>query len=72
MSAILPTLTFAPQEAQSNITTVVLQNVSLATAGSYKCEVVADHPTFEKDSQLENMEVIGEYYRTGVTIFLYI
>ncbi|MPC08680.1 hypothetical protein E2C01_001274 [Portunus trituberculatus] len=46
-------------EAQSNITTVVLQNVTHATAGEYMCEVVADHPTFEKDSQLRNMEVIG-------------
>ncbi|XP_063862087.1 uncharacterized protein LOC135101694 [Scylla paramamosain] len=45
-------------EAQSNITTVVLQNVTHATAGEYMCEVVADHPTFEKDSQLRNMEVI--------------
>lgn len=45
-------------EAQSNITTVMLQNVSLATAGGYKCEVVADYPTFEKDSQLKNMDVI--------------
>ncbi|XP_050738221.1 uncharacterized protein LOC127009312 [Eriocheir sinensis] len=45
-------------EAQSNITTVVLLNVSPATAGSYKCEVVAEYPSFEKDSKLKNMSII--------------
>ncbi|XP_071545543.1 cell adhesion molecule 1-like [Panulirus ornatus] len=45
-------------EAKSNLTTVVLRNVSLETAGKYKCEVVADFPTFEKDFQQQVMEVI--------------
>lgn len=37
---------------------VVLMNVSRASAGRYKCEVLADHPSFEKDSEIANMEVI--------------
>ncbi|XP_037775798.1 uncharacterized protein LOC119572915 [Penaeus monodon] len=37
---------------------VVLVNVSRASAGRYKCEVLADHPSFEKDSEIANMDVI--------------
>ncbi|KAK7078614.1 hypothetical protein SK128_015373, partial [Halocaridina rubra] len=37
---------------------VVLRNVSQSTAGLYKCEVLADYPSFEKDSEIRNMEVI--------------
>nr|XP_045581119.1 uncharacterized protein LOC123744944 [Procambarus clarkii] len=44
-------------EARSSMNTVVLRNVSLDTAGKYKCEVVADF-TFEKDFQLKDMDVI--------------
>ncbi|XP_063585833.1 uncharacterized protein LOC134763206 [Penaeus indicus] len=39
---------------------VVLRNVSHASAGRYKCEVLADFPSYEKDSQITSMEVIGE------------
>ncbi|XP_068246663.1 uncharacterized protein [Palaemon carinicauda] len=37
---------------------VVLRNVSKDTAGQYKCEVLADYPSFEKDSEITDMEVI--------------
>ncbi|XP_037776574.1 uncharacterized protein LOC119573414 [Penaeus monodon] len=37
---------------------VVLRNVSHASAGRYKCEVLADFPSYEKDSQITSMEVI--------------
>lgn len=51
------TLGIHVDEARSSMNTVVLRNVSLDTAGKYKCEVVADF-TFEKDFQLKDMEVI--------------
>ncbi|XP_064102351.1 uncharacterized protein LOC135212655 [Macrobrachium nipponense] len=37
---------------------VVLRNVSRATAGKFKCEVLADYPSFEKDIESTSMEVI--------------
>lgn len=38
---------------------VVLRNVSRASAGKYKCEVLADYPSFEKDADVASMDVIG-------------
>lgn len=38
---------------------VVLRNVTHTTAGRFKCEVLADYPSFEKDSEFTHMEVIG-------------
>nr|XP_027227285.1 uncharacterized protein LOC113819238 [Penaeus vannamei] len=44
-------------EMRSSMETVVLRNVSLATSGMYKCEVVAER-TYEKDSKSQAMEVV--------------
>ncbi|XP_042870213.1 uncharacterized protein LOC122252038 [Penaeus japonicus] len=44
-------------ETRSSMDTVVLRNVSLASSGTYKCEVVAEH-TYEKDSRSQAMEVV--------------
>lgn len=38
---------------------VVLHNISHSTSGNFKCEVLADHPSFEKDSEITYMEVVG-------------
>nr|XP_053629450.1 uncharacterized protein LOC128686528 [Cherax quadricarinatus] len=57
------TLGIHVDEARSSMNTVVLRNVSLDTAGKYKCEVVADF-TFEKDFQLKDMEVIGKWVKS--------
>ncbi|XP_045124069.1 uncharacterized protein LOC123512011 [Portunus trituberculatus] len=38
--------------------TVVLRNISHASAGRFKCEVLADYPSFEKHSEATSMEVI--------------
>lgn len=51
------------QESRSGLNVVVLKNVSVATAGSFKCEVVADSPTFEKDYKSALMRVVGESLR---------
>ncbi|XP_066949463.1 cell adhesion molecule 2-like [Macrobrachium rosenbergii] len=45
-------------EDRSTKNTVVLRNVSFDTAGRYKCEVVAEFPTYEKDSDFRDMRVI--------------
>ncbi|XP_050731171.1 uncharacterized protein LOC127005883 [Eriocheir sinensis] len=37
---------------------VVLLNVSHASAGRYKCEVLADYPSFEKHAEITHMQVI--------------
>ncbi|XP_071524574.1 uncharacterized protein [Panulirus ornatus] len=37
---------------------VVLRNISHDSAGRYKCEVLADYPSFEKDSDITQMKVI--------------
>ncbi|XP_050714131.1 uncharacterized protein LOC126997116 [Eriocheir sinensis] len=37
---------------------VVLRNISHASAGRYKCEVLADYPSFEKHSETTTMMVI--------------
>ncbi|XP_063861459.1 carcinoembryonic antigen-related cell adhesion molecule 6-like [Scylla paramamosain] len=37
---------------------VVLRNISHASAGRYKCEVLADYPSFEKHSETTEMKVI--------------
>ncbi|XP_076058505.1 uncharacterized protein LOC143035519 isoform X2 [Oratosquilla oratoria] len=38
---------------------VILRNVSRTSAGKYRCEVLAEHPSFEKDSKITAMEVIA-------------
>lgn len=38
--------------------TVVLRNISHASAGRFKCEVLADYPSFEKHSETTSMKVI--------------
>ena len=37
---------------------MVLNNVSIATTGTYKCELVAEYPSFEKDTKQHNLTVI--------------
>ncbi|XP_069940472.1 uncharacterized protein [Cherax quadricarinatus] len=37
---------------------VVLRNISHDSAGRYKCEVLAERPSFEKDAVINHMEVI--------------
>ena len=39
---------------------VVLRNVSRQVSGTFKCEVLAEYPSFEKDAKEAPMEVIGE------------
>ncbi|XP_042234423.1 uncharacterized protein LOC121874354 isoform X2 [Homarus americanus] len=43
---------------QSGKNVVVLRNISHDSAGRYKCEVLADYPSFEKVSETAKMEVI--------------
>ncbi|XP_076061456.1 uncharacterized protein LOC143037220 [Oratosquilla oratoria] len=52
--------------AKSGLTTVVLQNVTRSTSGTFKCEVVADRPSFEKDSKNKTMDVVDLPDRTPV------
>ncbi|KAK4293692.1 hypothetical protein Pmani_033628 [Petrolisthes manimaculis] len=44
--------------SRSGLNVVVLKNVSVATAGNFKCEVVADSPSFEKDAKSALMRVV--------------
>ncbi|XP_076058894.1 uncharacterized protein LOC143035805 [Oratosquilla oratoria] len=43
---------------QSGGNVVILKNVSRTSAGVYKCEVLADVPSFEKDSKKSSMDVV--------------
>ncbi|XP_069978452.1 uncharacterized protein [Penaeus vannamei] len=47
---------------------VVLRNVTHTTAGRFKCEVLADYPSFEKDSEFTHMEVIDVPSRPPVLV----
>ena len=40
--------------------TVHLRNISHETTGLYKCEVLAEFPSFEKDSKFKEMVVVGK------------
>ena len=40
---------------------VVLKNVTHSTDGLYKCEAVADFPSFEKDYKMKKMQIIGKF-----------
>lgn len=46
---------------------VSLGNVSLASAGTYKCKVMTDVPTFDEDHQDGSVEVFSacKYYFLG-------
>ncbi|CAL4133122.1 unnamed protein product, partial [Meganyctiphanes norvegica] len=44
--------------SQSTGSEVYLLNLSRASSGKYKCEVLADYPSFEKDSEYATMEVV--------------
>ncbi|CAL4086156.1 unnamed protein product, partial [Meganyctiphanes norvegica] len=44
---------------RSNASEVYLMNVSKASSGKYKCEVLAEYPSFEKASESVTMDVIA-------------
>ena len=48
------------QELRSSDRSVVLSNVSEATSGRYKCEVVTEAPAFKTAIKIKDMTVIGE------------
>ncbi|XP_047740033.1 uncharacterized protein LOC125179025, partial [Hyalella azteca] len=68
---------------RSALTTVELEDVTLASSGHYRCEAVADGPSFATDHRTANMTVIdpgaltpqivgvAPLYRVGETIRLY-
>ncbi|CAL4108276.1 unnamed protein product [Meganyctiphanes norvegica] len=45
-------------ETRSGGSEVQLLSLSRASSGKYKCEVLADYPSFEKDSKYATMEVV--------------
>lgn len=47
------------QQGESGLKGVKLQNVTQLTSGEFKCELVADYPSYERDSLTAPMQVIG-------------
>ena len=45
---------------QASPTALILQNVSLRTSGSYKCELSGGPPRFPTDETVTEVEVVGE------------
>ena len=45
---------------QASPTAMILQNVSLATSGKYKCEISGGPPRFPTDETLTEVQVVGE------------
>ena len=44
---------------QASPTAMILQNVSLATSGKYKCEISGGPPRFPTDETLTEVQVVG-------------
>ena len=54
---------YIPQEVSrdSHHVTLSLGRLSSAASGSYKCEVLAEHPSFRTESAQAFMTVLGEW-----------
>ena len=44
----------------SSPTHIILNNISLATSGSYKCEVSGGPPRFQTDESVTELQVVGK------------
>ena len=44
----------------ANKVTIELASLTSAASGEYKCEVIAEHPSFRTDIKVDNMTVLGK------------
>ena len=56
---------FFLQLSKSGKEEVQLSKVTLASSGRYKCEVLAESPQFTTLVKSDELQVVGEYCRSG-------